>query len=183
MKVTLGILFRSALCSAWFRIRGVKSTLVACDGRIPVLYPNGTIEIGKRFVVRGRIAPCELGADLNAVLKIGSGVFINHGASIPAKRYIEIGDNTEIGSFSAIFDTNFHPLEPGQPIRSEPVIIGANVWIGHNVIVLSGSKIGDHSVIAAGSVVRGDVPARVLAAGNPARVIRALDIPDGWRRG
>lgn len=181
--MTLGIFFRSALCSTWFRIRGVKSTLIACDGRIPVLYPEGTIEIGKRFVVRGRIAPCELGAAANAVLKIGNRVFINQGASIPASCYIEIGDDSEIGSFSAIFDTNYHSLEPGQPIRSDPVIIGANVWIGHNVIVLPGSKIGDHSVIAAGSVVRGDVPARVLAAGNPAKIIRALDIPDGWRRG
>jgi acetyltransferase-like isoleucine patch superfamily enzyme len=184
VKVTAGILIKSAFCSAWFRIRGVKCSLVACDGHIPVLYTGGAIEIGKRLVVRGRIARCELGATgSKALLKIGSGVLINQGATIAATCHIEIGDDTQIGGFAAIFDSDYHRLDPGKPIRSEPVILGSNVWLGHNVIVLPGSKIGDHSVIAAGSIVKGDIPPRVLAAGNPAKVIRELDIPDGWRRG
>jgi maltose O-acetyltransferase len=57
------------------------------------------------------------------------------------------------------------------------------VWLGRSVIVLPGSKIGDHTVVAAGSIVKGDLPPRVLAAGNPARVVRELNVPDGWRRG
>jgi maltose O-acetyltransferase len=64
-----------------------------------------------------------------------------------------------------------------------PVIIGKNVWLGNGVLVLPGSEIGDHTVVAARSVVRSSLPPRVLAAGNPARVIRQLDIPEGWRRG
>lgn len=184
MKVTVGILIRSAFCSAWFRIRGVNCSLVACDGHIPVLYRGGTIEIGKRFVVRGRMVRCEIGAtESNALLKIGNGVLINQGATIAATCHIEIGDDTQIGGFAAVFDSNYHRLDPGRPVHSEPVIIGKNVWLGHNAMVLPGSKIGDHSVIAAGSIVKGDIPPRVLAEGNPAKVIRELDIPDGWRRG
>jgi maltose O-acetyltransferase len=64
-----------------------------------------------------------------------------------------------------------------------PVIIGANVWLGRGTVVLPGSNIGDHTVVAAGSVVIGDLPSCVLAAGNPAQVVRELRIPAGWRRG
>ena len=67
-------------------------------------------------------------------------------------------------------------------IKTEPVLIGRNVWIGCNVVILPGAVIGDHSVIAAGSVVHGTIPPRVLAAGNPARVLREIGALDGWRR-
>jgi acetyltransferase-like isoleucine patch superfamily enzyme len=50
------------------------------------------------------------------------------------------------------------------------------------VLVLPGSEIGDHTVVAAHSVVKGSLPPRVLAAGNPAMVVRELDIPPGWQR-
>jgi len=60
---------------------------------------------------------------------------------------------------------------------SRPVSIGTNVWLGDSVIVCKGVTIGDNSIIGAGSVVTGDIPANVVAAGNPARVIRELD-PD-----
>lgn len=184
MKVSLGNLVRSALCTGWFRLRGVRSSLIACDGRIPVLYTGGTTEIGKRPVIRGRIAPCELGATkLGAVLKIGNSVLINQGASICATSYIEIGDYSKIGDFTSIMDTDYHRIDPNTPIRTEPVIIGSNVWLGRSVIVLPGSKIGDHSVVAAGSVVRGDVPSQVVVAGSPAKVVKTLEIPDGWHRG
>jgi acetyltransferase-like isoleucine patch superfamily enzyme len=95
---------------------------------------------------------------------------------------IEIGDDTKIGDFAAIYDTNHHSLDPAHPAKPAPVIIGSNVWLGRGVLVLPGSKIGDHTVVAAGSIVRDDLPSRVLAAGNPAQVVRELDIPDGWRR-
>lgn len=184
MRVSARLCAQSAICTAWFRLHGVRSSLIACDGHVPVLYTTGTIEIGKRPVIRGRIAPCEMGAsEPGAVLKIGNGVLINQGASICATSYIEIGDDTQIGDFTSIMDTDYHRMEPSVPVRVEPVIIGSNVWLGRNVIVLPGSKIGDHSVVAAGSLVRGDIPARVVVAGSPAKVIKSLDIPEGWRRG
>lgn len=184
MKLSFRLFIKSALCTLLFRLRGIKSSLVACDGKLPILYTTGSVEIGKRFIVRGVIAPCEIGATQpDARLKIGNGVFINQGASIPACCYIEIGDNSQVGDFAAILDSDWHSIEPEHPIRKEPVIIGANVWLGRSVVVLPGSKIGDHSVVAAGSIVRGDIPPRVLVAGNPGRVIRELNVPHGWRRG
>jgi hypothetical protein len=63
------------------------------------------------------------------------------------------------------------------------VTIGKNVWLGNGVLVLPGAEIGDHAVVAAKSVVRNSLPAGVLAAGNPATVVKQLDIPEGWTRG
>ena len=51
---------RSAICTVWFRLHGVQSSLVACDGSLPVLHGPGTVRIGKRFVMRARIARCEI---------------------------------------------------------------------------------------------------------------------------
>lgn len=184
MNHSLNFYLKSAICSAWFRMRGIKSSLVACEGRLPVLYSGGTVRVGGRLVVRCRTAACELGAATpESKLQIGDRVLINQGASIVATCYVEIGDDTQIGDFTAVLDTNWHRMEPDRPITSAPVIIGANVWLGRSVIVLPGSKIGDHTVVAAGSIVKGDLPPRVLAAGNPAQVVRELNIPDGWRRG
>jgi acetyltransferase-like isoleucine patch superfamily enzyme len=175
--------FKSALCSAWFRLRGVKSSAVACEGRLPVLYTRGTFKAGWRFMVRGYTIPPEIGAkNRDARLQIGDRVFINQGASVVAACYIEIGDDCLIGDFAAVLDTNWHQLDSDSPTRSAPVVIGNNVWLCRGVTVLPGSKIGDHTVVAAGSVVKGDLPPRVLAAGNPAQVVRELTISDGWRR-
>ena len=183
MRLSLSYLLKSAACTAWFRARGVRCSLVACDGRLPVLYRKGQVSIGKRFSVRGRTAACELGAAVpGAHLEIGDRVFINQGASVVAHCQVEIGDDTKVGDFAAIYDTNHHMVDPAHPAKSAPVIIGSNVWLGRGVLVLPGSKIGDHTVVAAGSVVRGDLPPRVLAAGDPAQVVRELEIPDGWRR-
>src|SRR5262249_19844222 len=78
--------------------------------------------------------------------------------------------------------SDHHPMEPTRPTRFAPVRLGVNVWVGRSATILPGVTIGDHAVIAAGSIVTGDVPAKTLVAGVPARPIRTLDIPDGWRR-
>jgi acetyltransferase-like isoleucine patch superfamily enzyme len=173
---------KSAICTARFRMRGVQSPVVSCDGHLPVLYSQGDIKIGKRFAMRGPLLACELGAQLGARLEIGDRVFINQGATVVAFEHIEIGNDTLIGEFSAIYDSNLHGLDPDHPTRSAPVVIGNNVWLCRGVIVLPGSKIGDHTVVAANSVVKGDLPPCVLAAGNPAQVVRKLDIPEGYSR-
>jgi acetyltransferase-like isoleucine patch superfamily enzyme len=180
----LRLYLKSAICSAWFRARGVQSPVVSCQGRLPVLYSRGQVSIGERFAMRSPLSACELGADHpDARLEIGDRVFINQGATVVATSYIKIGDDTLVGEFSAIYDTNHHGLDPLHPPRSAPVVIGNNVWLCRGVVVLPGSTIGDHTVVAVGSVVNGDLPPRVLAAGNPAQVVRKLDIPDhGWSR-
>jgi acetyltransferase-like isoleucine patch superfamily enzyme len=183
MKKTPYLYVKSAVCTVLFRLHGFRVSLVACDGKLPVLSGGGNIRIGHRFVVRGRVAPCELTAEGNAQLLIGDRVFLNQGVVIGVKESIEIGDDALIGDFSAIYDSNYHQIDPGHPDKPRPVTIGNNVWLGNGVLVLPGSKIGDHTVVAARSVVRGVLPSRVLAAGNPAVVVRQLEIPDGWRRG
>ena len=182
---TIGLIrlyLKSAICTARFRMHGVKSPIVSCDGRLPVLYSEGDIKIGKRLAMRSPLLACELGADGGGRLEIGDRVFINQGAVVVASKHIEIGDDTLVGEFSAIYDSNHHGLDPAHPARSAPVVIGKNVWICRGAVVLPGSKIGDHTVVAANSVVRGELPPCVLAAGNPAQVVRKLDIPEGYSR-
>lgn len=166
-----------------FWVHGYRASLIACEGRLPHLSGDGNVQIGRRFMIRGHVAPCEISADGDALLLIGERVFLNQGVVIAARESIEIGDDTLIGDFSAIYDSNWHQLDPGHPDKPRPVTIGKNVWLGNGVLVLPGSSIGDHTVVAARSVVKGDLPPRVLAAGNPAVVVRQLEIPDGWRRG
>lgn len=115
----------------------------------------------------------------DAVLEIGKN-FAMSGGTICASNRIKIGDNVSIGANTTIVDTDFHPLnaEKRQVSSSEaataPVIIEDNVFIGMNCLILKGVTIGRGSVIGAGSVVTKDVPSCVIAAGNPARVIRKL---------
>jgi acetyltransferase-like isoleucine patch superfamily enzyme len=106
------------------------------------------------------------------VVKIG-----NHGGFsgtvIGAYAGITIGKNVKCGANTLITDGNWHPEDPrsGEP---RPVAIGDNVWLGVGVMVLKGAKIGENSVIGAGSVVTGEIPANVVAAGNPCKIIRSL---------
>lgn len=182
MKVTLRLCVTSALCTGWFRLHGHRTSLIACEGQVPAIERGGLVRIGRRFVVRGRIARAEISAAPNAQLVIGDRVFVNQGVVICAMESIEIGDDTKIGDFSAIYDSNFHEVDPGHPVKSRPVTIGKNVWLGNGVLVLPGGSIGDHTVVAARSVVNSALPPGVLAAGNPAKAVKRLDIPDGWRR-
>jgi acetyltransferase-like isoleucine patch superfamily enzyme len=181
-KLSWGLYLKSAICSLSFRLHGFESQLVACDGLLPALRVGGRVRIGKRFVIRGKVARCEIGVAPDAQLLIGDRVFINQGVTIAVSDSVEIGDDTKIGDFTTILDSNYHELEPGRPDKPRPVTIGKNVWLGVGVLVLPGSKIGEHTVVAARSVVKGELPPRVLAEGNPAKAVRNLDIPDGWRR-
>jgi acetyltransferase-like isoleucine patch superfamily enzyme len=171
----------SLWATAAFRRAGARSAIVTVDGRYPVLLMDGSITCG-RLTLRCKTIPIELGAAKNASLVLGERVFINTGATIVATHSIVLGDDCLIGDLAAIFDSDFHPIEPSRPTRFAPVRLGTNVWVGRSAMILPGVTIGDHSVIAAGSVVTEDVPARTLMAGAPARAIRTLDIPDGWRR-
>jgi acetyltransferase-like isoleucine patch superfamily enzyme len=183
MQRRVGLYVKTAMCTVLLRMHGFHSSLVACEGMLPTLVLGGTVRIGKRVILRSRVARCEIGAERGGVLEIGDGVFINQGATIAAQRHITIGRNTQIGDFAAVYDSNYHRIDPEHPVRCAPVVIGENVWIGRGALVLPGSTVGDHTVVAAGSIVNGDLPPRVLAAGNPAQVVKKLEIPDGWRRG
>lgn len=144
--------------------------------------PAATIIIGNHFSMRGIQFRTELAALGNGILEIGNHVFLNQGVTLAAASHLCIGDHTLIGDCSAIYDTNFHQIEEGSQVTTEPVIIGRNVWIARNVTILPGVTIGDHAIIGAGSVVTGPVPAKTLAAGVPAKPLKTLTCRDDWRR-
>ncbi len=95
---------------------------------------------------------------------------------------ITVGDNVMIGGSCKIWDTDFHPLNtllrtenPNEGYKTKPIIIGNNVFIGGFSIILKGTTIGDGSIIGAGSVVSGTIPAGEIWAGNPARFIKKIN--------
>lgn len=115
-----------------------------------------------------------------ARMTIGRG-FGMTGGTLCAEESITIGDYVWVGANCTITDTDFHPLDLATRLArpldgsTSPVVIEDGVFVGMQSLVLKGVTIGAHSVIGAGSVVTKDVPAGVIAAGNPARVIRRLN--------
>jgi maltose O-acetyltransferase len=113
-----------------------------------------------------------------ASITIGEGNLTSNNISIVANDSIAIGDHCQMGDLVAIYDSDFHEINPATRNRtagpSAPVRIGNNVWLGSRVMVLKGVSIGDNSVIAAMSVVTRSVPPNSLAAGIPAKVIRSI---------
>lgn len=87
---------------------------------------------------------------------------------------IYIGEGTQFSGKNTVI-TSTHSLQDFSKVIAKPVLIGKNVWITHQCIILGGVSIGDNSVIGAGSVVSRDIPPNVFAAGNPCRVIKTID--------
>ncbi|WP_437654744.1 sugar O-acetyltransferase [Sorangium sp. So ce1182] len=116
--------------------------------------------------------------DYGSGITIGARSFANFGLVALDGAPITIGDDVLMGPNVQLI-TATHPVEP-EPRRQrwergKPIKIGNNVWLGARVVVLPGVTIGDNTVVGAGAVVTRDLPANVLAVGNPARVIRSLD--------
>ena len=104
---------------------------------------------------------------------IGRAAYINRSTMIDASERIEIGANTMIGPFCYITDHD-HAIGSTDILVSKPTRIGERCWLGTHVTVLKGVTIGDDTVVGAGSVVTKSLPARVVAVGNPARVLREI---------
>lgn len=117
--------------------------------------------------------------DRDVTIRIGSNVRLN-GVGLMAKRGITIGDNCILGS-TLLVDTDFHSVRrdratnPHALVLSAPIVVGDNVWLAGQTVVLKGVTIGANSVIGFRAVVTRDVPPDVIVAGNPARVVRELD--------
>ena len=108
---------------------------------------------------------------------VGARTFANFGLVSLDVATVTIGDDVQIGPNVQLL-TPTHPVEPG-PRRDKweaarPIVVGDNVWLGGGVIVCPGVTIGENTVVGAGAVVTRDLPANVVAVGNPARVIRKL---------
>lgn len=96
---------------------------------------------------------------------------------------VTLGDGVRIGAHASLLAFN-HEMDPGSPIHTQPVttegiIIGADVWIGSHVVVLDGVTVGAHSVLGAGAIVTRDVAPWSIVGGNPARPIRDRRVRGG----
>lgn len=116
---------------------------------------------------------CDYGTNIS----LGSKVFFNFNCVVLDVMKVTIGDNVLFGPAVQIY-TATHPLSAAERRQwlesAKPITIGSDVWIGGGSIICPGVSIGDRTVIGAGSVVTRDIPADVVAAGNPCRVIREL---------
>ncbi|TQK71216.1 DapH/DapD/GlmU-related protein [Nocardioides sp. SLBN-35] len=120
-------------------------------------------------------------------LRVGERCVLGARITITAHESIEIGDDVWFGQDVFVSDASHGYTNPEIPVglqfgTHQPVSIGSGTWVGHGAMILPGTSIGRNVVVAAGSVVRGDVPDHAVVGGVPARLIRRLD-PDGsWAR-
>lgn len=147
---------------------------------------RGTLrQVGENVIVRSPFY-CEYGA-----ITIGDGTFVNAGVMMIDVAPITVGAACQIATRVQLL-TATHPVDPG-PRRQgweygEPIALADNVWLGGGVIVCPGVTIGRDTVVGAGAVVTGNLPAGVVAAGVPARVLRQIgekdhvEIPRAWRK-
>jgi acetyltransferase-like isoleucine patch superfamily enzyme len=138
-------------------------------------------------------AGCSFAIQTDGRCTVGDFTLLN-GAIVMAEELVEIGSHCLISWGVGIADSDFHPLEPAQrlidsqalapffkdrparpKLKTAPVRIGDNVWIGMNAVILKGVTIGDNSVVAAGAVVTRSVPANTIVAGNPAVTVKSFE--------
>ncbi|CAL9282492.1 2,3,4,5-tetrahydropyridine-2,6-dicarboxylate N-acetyltransferase [Streptomyces sp. SudanB25_2051] len=160
-------------------------------------FPLGTvfgepwIELGSCCIIgeqvtlsAGMLPGLDLGPD--PVMTLADGVVLGRGSHVVADAPVTIGANTFCGPYVYITSTNHSYDDPHEPIgrqwpRSAPVEIGPGCWLGTGAVVLPGARIGRNVVVAAGAVVRGEVPDHAVVAGAPARVVRRWDAENGWQ--
>jgi acetyltransferase-like isoleucine patch superfamily enzyme len=126
-----------------------------------------------------------LDPDADPVISIGDRCLVGRGSAVIARCGIQIGDDVTIAPSVYITDHNHSyanvqiPIGQQWPAEDE-VSIGEGSWLGSGVIILPGARIGRHVTVAAGSIVRGDVPDYSVIAGVPAKVVRRYTDGEGW---
>ncbi|HSH67759.1 MAG TPA: acyltransferase [Bacteroidia bacterium] len=128
---------------------------------------NACMSVNGSFRIFDR---CVIYINKNATLELGNNSFINSNSNIHCFKRIKIGSNTVISEGVTIRDSDNHSMDYPDYTKTADVEIGNNVWIGINVTILKGVKIGDGAVIAAGALVNKDIPGNSLAGGVPAKV-------------
>ena len=144
--------------------------------------PNSIISIGDncqfnsthRSNLIGVYSPCIISTIAkNSEIYIGNNCGFS-GTVIGAALSIKLGNNVRCGANTLITDSDWH-FDDRRTGENAPIVIEDNVWLGYGVKVLKGVHIGENSVIGAGSIVTHDIPANVVAAGNPCKVIRLIN--------
>ena len=174
--------YRLIMRAAWWRVElGTH-----CGAHGPVFFnrrQDSIIRIGNGCFFSSRpnsnsmglFCPCIFTTtEKNASILIGENCGFS-GVRIRAANSVTVRNNVRCGANVLITDTDAHSDDP-RAGKNAPVVIDDNVWLGMNVIVLKGVHIGENSLIGAGSVVTKDIPANVMAAGVPCRVIKELKL-------
>jgi len=178
----------SMLPRLWLKLDKVKYGKKLVLGGWPMIFrfPEAEIQIGENCKINSNFFSNLIGLYQRTIIVargkgkiiLGNQVGIS-GTTIYARERVEIGDNSIIGANCKIFDNDFHSLDTEERINdifdnlvTKPVIIGKNVFVGCNSIILKGTVLGDNCIVGAGSVVHGHFEADCVIAGNPARIIK-----------
>ena len=171
-----------------FRLKGVRfGKELKVYKKVYLQNKNGRLTIGDNFTLTSGDCINPLCRNLRACIFITNGGSVvignNVGMSSPCiwvHESLSIGDNVKIGGNCTIMDNDVHQIDyrdrrnNNGVVKTSPVVIENDAWLGANVIVLKGVTIGARSIIGAGSVVTKSIPPDCIAAGNPARVIQYL---------
>lgn len=187
-KLSLITYFSTTYCRFFFRLLGVRLGNGSTFYGVPRIYlcSGSKIFFGKNVRIRTSPMSNLIGINRRTIIATHSDdaeiiIGDNCGFSavvIGAKESIKIGNDVMTGANVLITDFDWHALDPnerkhGEP-KSRPIVIEDNVFIGYASTVLKGVTIGKNSIIGANSVVTKDIPANVIAAGNPCKVIKPL---------
>lgn len=117
---------------------------------------------------------CDLGYNIH----VGDNFYSGYNCTILDMAEVRIGDNCMLAPNVSIYTAGHHltAKDRNKTGYAIPITIGNNVWIGGSSVILPGVKIGDNSVIAGGSVVTKDVPSNVVVGGNPAKIIKEIEV-------
>jgi acetyltransferase-like isoleucine patch superfamily enzyme len=174
MRSHLPAITLSKLRAWWHRARGVdiSSDAVLFPGTKLLRYPK-KIRIATGAVIKSgaHLCPC----NVNAYIDIGARTSIGFHTFLYASAGIRVGDDCMIAPFVYIVDSD-HGMKKGVTMNRQPNIarlihIGSDVWIGAHSVILGGVTIGDGAIVAAGAVVRDNIPANMIVGGVPARIL------------
>ena len=163
-------------------------------GRVQIFQPvlilgNGNIEFETNVKLGFFPSPFFLSGYIHiearnkdSFIRFGEDTYVNNNfAAVAEHTGISIGKRCFLGTNVEIYDSDFHGLKiterrASEPNKARPVLIGDDVFIGSNVKIMKGTEIGNGSVIANGSIVVDKIPSNVIAGGNPAKILRAIEV-------
>ncbi len=173
--------------AATFHSFGRGAALLAPQG---VVYNEGYLAIGEDTLVGPYVtlaAGIGPGQEMlkRPTVSIGRHCVIGRGSHIVGHWSIEIGDDVQTGPYVYVTDQNHSYDDPDEPIgwqrpKEAAVAIGSGSWLGAHAVILPGTTLGRNTVVAAGAVVRGTFPDRVVLGGVPAKVLRRYVEGEGW---
>lgn len=174
---------KSRLWVEFYRLRYPKAELgpsLGIRGKLIITGP-GKVIIGKKcFFDAATGRPNKIQTfDPAATVVVGDYCYLN-GIEIASQMSVTIGNRCIIAD-CLMMDTDFHSIEINRhdttaPVKTKPIEVSENVWIGNRTIILKGVQIGENSVVGAGTVVRKSVPSNVVVSGNPQQIVKRLGL-------